>query len=110
MNAQELQSLRNLGNECEEAADEIERLRHAVQYLTAENTDLRAELDAARKVADEWMDERNSLRGQCGVMMIDGYNKGTAAERERCVAWFEEPEQNRWLTPEECAAAIRSTK
>ena len=30
-----------------------------------------------------------------------------AAERERCAAWFEEPEQDRWLTPEECAAAIR---
>ena len=40
-----------------------------------------------------------------------GWKAATLAERERCVAWFEEPEQNRWLTPEECAAAIRrSTK
>lgn len=34
LTAQELQRLRNLGNECEEAADEIERLRAEVERLS----------------------------------------------------------------------------
>ena len=30
------------------------------------------------------------------------------SEREACAKWFEEPEQDRWLTPEECAEAMRA--
>jgi len=48
MNAQELQSLRNLGNECEEAADEIERLRAQQAMLMAAHEFVKQERDALR--------------------------------------------------------------
>jgi len=48
MNAQELQSLRNLGNECEEAADEIERLRAQQAMLVAAHEFVKQERDALR--------------------------------------------------------------
>jgi chromosome segregation ATPase len=42
-----LQSLRNAGNEAEEAADEIEALRSRIAELEAQNTQLTASLEKA---------------------------------------------------------------
>lgn len=53
----ELQSLRNMGNECEEAADEIERLRVALVSMTRERDDYRLRFEEAH------MAEMNKISG-----------------------------------------------
>lgn len=65
---QELQSLRNMGNEAEEAADEIMRLREELALMTRDR--------------DSWI-EQASARTQDALDLI-------AAERERCAKAAEE--------------------
>ena len=67
MNAQELQSLRNLGNECEEAADEIERLRAQQAMLMAAHEFVKQERDAlrdAQRQAVRLLDKPQSSAGE----------------------------------------------
>ena len=53
MTDQELQSLRNMGNECEAAADEIARLRAENAMLAANASRLQRLLDAVHQIAGE---------------------------------------------------------
>ena len=98
MNAQELQSLRNLGNECEEAADEIERLRAQQAMLMAAHEFVKQERDA-------WYDENKTAEP------YDAWQAATLAERERCAKLFDTTlngeAEHYWR---EAAAAIRNQK
>ena len=70
MNAQELQSLRNLGNECEEAADEIERLRAQQAMLMAAHEFVKQERDAlrdAQRQAVRLLDKQQSSKQVTGL-------------------------------------------
>ena len=90
MNARELQTLRNLGNECEQAADEIERLTAELQAekaevfrLQASHSLLYAEVEALRKALDGWKIDEGKLWSFLRTVIGQGVDIAMRAEQQK---------------------------